>query len=63
MVADKIKALLGDVNAEMERTKQQLNVAERLQAIYEEAKRLVGELSHSDDGKKARPRTRRKNKP
>jgi hypothetical protein len=44
VVADRIKTLLGNVTAEMERT-QQLNVAERLQAIYEEAKRLVDELS------------------
>ena len=58
VVADRIKTLLGNVTAEMERT-QQLNVAERLQAIYEEAKRLVDELSQSDDGKKAKPKTRR----
>jgi predicted acetyltransferase len=44
VVADRIKALLGNVTAEMDR-KQQLNVAERLEAIYEEARRLVDELS------------------
>jgi hypothetical protein len=66
VVADRIKALFGNVTSEMDRT-QQLNVAERLEAIYDEARRLVDELSQTDDGKKAKPRTRRlkgqKNKP
>ena len=66
VVSDRIKALLDDATADMKAT-QQPNVAERLEAAYEEAKRLVDELSHTDDGKKAEPRTRRlkgrKNKP
>ena len=69
VVADRIKALLDDAKSEMERTKQ-WSLTEPLQAIYEEAKRLVDELSVLPDGdndKKAKPKTRRlkgqKNKP
>jgi hypothetical protein len=66
VVGDRIKTLLDNAIAEMKETKQP-NVAERLDAAYEEAKRLVEELSRSNDGKKAKPRTRRlkggKNKP
>jgi hypothetical protein len=66
VVAVRIKTLLDNTTAEMKTTKQP-NVAERLDAIFEEAKRLVDELSQSDDGKKAKPKTRRlkgqKNKP
>jgi hypothetical protein len=49
VVADRIKTLLDDANAEVKRA-QQLNVTERLAAAYDEVKRLVDELSHSDDG-------------
>ena len=66
LVGDRLKTLLDDATADMKAT-QQPNLSERLEAAYEEAKRLVDELSHSDDGKKAKPRTRRlkgrKNKP
>lgn len=69
VVSDRLKIVLEEVTADMKAT-QQANVAERLDAAYEEAKRLVEELSHSDDGdsdKKAKPKTRRlkgrKNKP
>jgi hypothetical protein len=51
-VAERIKTLLGNVTAEMDRT-QQLNVTERLEAIYEEARRLVEELSGLPAGGKA----------
>ena len=64
--ADRIKTLLDAATAEMKAT-QQVNLTQRLDAAYEEAKRLVEELSRSNDGKKAKPRTRRlkggKNKP
>jgi len=61
VVADRIKTLLDAATAEMKQS-QQINLAERLDAIYEQAKRLVHELLPSDDGdhrKKAKPRTRR----
>jgi hypothetical protein len=64
-VGDRIKTLLDDAIADMKGTKQS-NVAERLDAAYEEAKRLVEELSHSDDGDKkatAKPSKARKKKP
>lgn len=69
VVADRIKALLDAATAELKAT-QQVNLTQRLDAAYDEVKRLVDEFSHSDDGdhgKKAKPRTRRvkgrKNKP
>ena len=58
VVAERIKTLLDDATADM-KAAQQVNLAERLEAAYEEAKRLVDELSHSDDGdknEKAKPR-------
>jgi hypothetical protein len=61
VVADRIKTLLDAVTAELNGT-QPLSVTQRLEAAYDEAKRLVDELSHSDGGdndKKAKPRTRR----
>ena len=42
-VADRIKTLLDDVNAEIKRTKD-LNVTGRLQAAYDEIERLVDQL-------------------
>ena len=51
LVASRIKILLDNTTAEMKLTKQ-LNVTERLEAAYEEAKRLVGELSKIPDGGK-----------
>ena len=62
VVAERIKTLLDDATAEVKRT-HQWNFTERLEAAYEDVKRLVDELSHSDDGKKVKPKTRRKNKP
>ena len=69
IVADRIKTLLDAATAEMKAT-QQVNLTQRLDAAYDEVKRLVEELSHSNDGdhdKKAKPKTRRlkgrKNKP
>jgi len=69
VVADRIKMMLEKVTAEIKQG-QPLDVRQRLDAAYEEAKRLVDELSHSEDGgsdTKAKPRTRRlkgrKNKP
>lgn len=54
-----------DATAEMKAT-HQVNLTQRLDAAYEEAKRLVEEL-HSGADKKAKPRARqlkgRKNKP
>ena len=49
LVADRIKTLLADTTAEVERTKD-LNVAGRLEAAYDEVERLVDELSglHGD---------------
>jgi hypothetical protein len=58
VVGDRIKTLLDAATAEMKAT-QQVNLTQRLDAAYEEAKRLVEELSRSNDGKKAKPRTRR----
>lgn len=58
IVGDRIKALLDNATAETKITRQ-VNVAERLEAAYEEVKRLVDELSHHGDNKKAKPRTRR----
>jgi hypothetical protein len=46
VVADRIKMLLDDAIAEMKRTMNP-NVAERLDAAFEEAKRLVDELAAS----------------
>ena len=58
VVADRIKTLLHDATADMTQL-QPINLAERLDAAYEETKRLVDELSHSDDGKNPKPRIRR----
>ena len=49
VAADRIKTLLDNATAEMKRVKQ-LNVRERLEAAYDEVKRLVEELSGSPDG-------------
>jgi len=69
LVGDRIKTLLDKVTAEMKQT-QQFDLTQRLEAAYEEAKRLVAELSRSYDGGndvQAKPTTRRlkgrKNKP
>jgi hypothetical protein len=62
VVSDRIKTLLEEVTADM-KTTQQMNLSERLAAAYEDAKRLVDELSHSDERKKAKARSSRKNKP
>ena len=43
LVADRIKTLLEDANAEIKRTKD-LNVTGRLEAVYDEIKLLVDEL-------------------
>jgi hypothetical protein len=51
LVADRIKTLLDDITAEIKRTKD-CNVAGRLEAAYDDVKRLVDELSGSDDGGK-----------
>jgi hypothetical protein len=51
LVGERIKTLLDSVIAEMKQ-KQQLNLTERLEAAYEDVKRLVDELSESSgDGK------------
>ena len=47
LVGDRIKQLLDDATAEMERTKN-LNLVERLESAYEEVKRMVDELSEQD---------------
>lgn len=62
VVAERLKTLLEEMTAEMKTTKQ-LNWSERLDAAYDEAKRLVHELLHSQEDKKAKPKSRRKNKP
>jgi len=70
VVADQLKILLDEATADMKAT-QQMNLAERLDAAYDEVNRLVEKLAASHDGsdheKKAKPRTRRlkgrKNKP
>jgi uncharacterized membrane protein YukC len=62
-VGDRIKKQLDDAIAETKGLKQPFNVAERLDAAYEEAKRLVDELSVSQDSTKATPKKSRKNKP
>lgn len=49
VVAERMKALLDNVTAEMKQA-QQLNLAERLEAVYDEVKRLADELSKSPDG-------------
>lgn len=46
VVADRIKKLLDDATADVKTTRQ-ANVAERLEAAYQETKRLVDELSNS----------------
>lgn len=51
LVADRIKTLLADTTTDMERTKD-ANVADRLEAAYDEVQRLVDELSGSHDGGK-----------
>jgi hypothetical protein len=50
VVADRIKALLDSATAEMKRT-QQANIKERLEAAYDEVKRLVDQLSEVPDGR------------
>jgi hypothetical protein len=64
VVADRIKTLLDAATAEMKAT-QQVNLTQRLDAAFDEVKRLVEKLSHPDDGKKAaaKPRKARKNTP
>ena len=47
LVADRIEQLLDDAIAEMKRTKNQ-NLVGRLEAVYEEAQRMVDELSEQD---------------
>ena len=44
VVADRIKTLLDNATAEVKRT-QQLNLTERLEAAYDEVRRLINELS------------------
>jgi hypothetical protein len=44
VVADRIKTLLDDANADVKQTKQ-ISLTERLEAAYDEVKRLVDELS------------------
>ena len=61
-VGDRIKKLLDEATADMQAT-EKASVAERLEAAYEEAKRLVEELRQSQEGKKAKPKLRRKKKP
>jgi hypothetical protein len=51
VVADRIKTLLDNATAEVKRT-QPLNVTERLEAAYEEVRRLINELSGLPDGGK-----------
>lgn len=51
VVADRIKSLLDDATAEVKRT-QPLNLTERLEAAYQEVRRLVNELSGFPDGGK-----------
>lgn len=48
LVADRIKTLLANITAELERTKD-LNVASRLEAAYDEVQRLVDELSDDNE--------------
>jgi len=52
VVGDRIKTLLDDATADMKAT-QQANLSERLEAAYEEAKKLVDELLSSQDAGKA----------
>jgi hypothetical protein len=51
VVADRINNLLDDATAELKRT-QQMNIKERLEAAYDEVKRLVDELLGLSDGGK-----------
>jgi hypothetical protein len=50
VVADRIKVLLDSATADMKRT-QHLNIKERLEAAYDEVKRLVDQLSEVPDGR------------
>ena len=59
VVGDRIKTLLDDATADMKAT-QQPNLSERLEAAYEEAKRLVDELSASQDAGKAEKSKKKK---
>ena len=49
LVADRLNSLIADVTAEMTQS-QQVNLTERLEAIYDEVKRLIKELSGNSDG-------------
>ena len=49
VVADRVNKLLDHTTAEMKRT-QQMDIKERLEAAYDEVKRLVDELSGLSDG-------------
>jgi uncharacterized membrane protein YukC len=59
VVVDRIKALLDDATADMKAI-QQPNLSERLEAAYKEAKRLVDELSASQDAGKAEKSKKKK---
>jgi uncharacterized membrane protein YukC len=63
VVADRIKKLLDDATADMKKP-QPINLAARLNAAYEEAERLVYELSqaeHDDKAEKEKPNGRQRN--
>jgi hypothetical protein len=51
VVADRIKSLLDNATAEVKQTPQ-LNLRERLEAAYDEVRRLVEDLSGCPDGGK-----------
>lgn len=61
-VGDRIKKMLDEATADM-RQSQPINLSERLEAAYQEAKRLVDELRQSQANEKAKPKSRRKKKP
>jgi hypothetical protein len=61
-VGDRIKKLLDEATADIKQS-QPINLSERLEAAYQEAKRLVDELRQSQGDKGAKPKPRRQNKP
>lgn len=51
LVGDRLESLIADATAEMSQS-QQVNLTERLSAIYDEVKRLIEELSGNSDGRR-----------
>jgi hypothetical protein len=64
-VMDRIETVIDNATDDMQRTKQ-IDLGHRMELAFEEVKKLVAELAHSQGGSsdtKPNPKKRRKNKP